>query len=234
MKKALILLLCLVMVVSLAACKSEEAQRVDKMIDDIGEVTLDSNKAIYRAENEVEALSQEDRDQLENVDKLKAMHEEYDYLKLKTKAEKVEKLIGEIKEEITLSSGNAIDKAREAYEKLTTKEKELVENYDVLKKAQEKLEELRITHTEELINEIGEVSLDSSCKYRIERAEEAYNKLSITGQGKVSNIDTLTEARQTYDHLEFEHDMHENYQYMKQLQKDNPGIYYGNGVPYGN
>lgn len=199
MKKAIILLLCLVMVLSLAACKSEEAQRVDKLIDDIGEVTLDSNKAIYNAEKEVENLAEEDRNQLENVEKLESMHEEYEYLKHKSKAEKVEKLISGLEEEITLSSATPIEKAQKAYDKLPDVEQKMVENYDVLEAAQEKLSEIKAKKVEELIDKIGEVSLSS--KADIERAEDVYNNLSSYDQEKVSNRDNLIKAQEKYEYL---------------------------------
>ena len=52
-----------------------------------------------------------------------------------------------------------------------------------------------------LINQIGEVDLDS--EPRIIEAEEAYNKLSDSQKEKVTNYSVLVEARETYDQLAF-------------------------------
>ena len=71
MKKILLWVLAGAMMLSLAACgKSEAAKAVDDQIAAIGEVTLESETAISEAEAAVDALADEDREQLDNVDKL--------------------------------------------------------------------------------------------------------------------------------------------------------------------
>lgn len=68
MKKVIALILVLVMCLSLTACKSKEARNVEKLIDAIGEVTLESESAIISAENAYEALSEEDKAEIENYE----------------------------------------------------------------------------------------------------------------------------------------------------------------------
>ena len=68
-KKILLWALAVSLMLSLAACgKSEAAKAVDDQIAAIGEVTLESEAAISEAEAAVDALSEEDRKQLDNTD----------------------------------------------------------------------------------------------------------------------------------------------------------------------
>ena len=90
MKRLISVVLIMVMILSLYACstnnqvaeptKSLEAVRVDRMIDSIGEVTLDSESKILEAEQAVEALSDEDYSQLEQLQVLKDARAAYNEL----------------------------------------------------------------------------------------------------------------------------------------------------------
>lgn len=68
MKKIIALVLVLVMCLSLTACKSKEARNVEKMIEAIGAVSLESESAIVSAENAYEALTEEDKAEIENYE----------------------------------------------------------------------------------------------------------------------------------------------------------------------
>lgn len=68
MKKIIAIVLVLAMCLSLTACKSKEARNVEKLIETIGEVTLESESAIISAENAYEALSEEDKAEIENYE----------------------------------------------------------------------------------------------------------------------------------------------------------------------
>ena len=82
-KKILLWALAVSLMLSLAACgKSEAAKAVDDQIAAIGEVTLESEAAISEAEAAVEALSEEDRGQLDNADALEQARADYEALVL--------------------------------------------------------------------------------------------------------------------------------------------------------
>ncbi|MBQ7801482.1 MAG: hypothetical protein IJ375_04055 [Oscillospiraceae bacterium] len=106
MKRALSLLLVLMMLLSLCGCKSEEAKNAEALIGAIGEVTLDSEAAILTAEEAYAALSQEDQASVENLTVLTDARVAYDILN----AEGLISAIGEI----TLDSEAAIAAAEEA------------------------------------------------------------------------------------------------------------------------
>lgn len=192
MKRVVALTLCLLVILSLTACKSEEAKRVDKMIDDIGTVTLDSEEAISEAEHAVVSLETEDRDQLENVGKLKEKRQEYTLLVNKEKVEKVESLIENIGE-VSLTNTEKLEEAKTAYNALPKEAKELVSNYNIIEEAESTLSSLRVDDVIALIDSIGKVTKDS--EKAIREAEEAYKALSSDEQNKVTNYSKLTEAR---------------------------------------
>lgn len=68
MKKIIAIVLALSMCLSLTACKSKEARDVEKLIEAIGEVTLEGESTIISAENAYEALEEEDKAEIENYE----------------------------------------------------------------------------------------------------------------------------------------------------------------------
>lgn len=82
MKKVVALILCTVMLMSFCACgKSKEAQNVDDLILAIGEVSIDSASKIKTAEDAYEALSDKDKEKVENYSILESSKSELDKIK---------------------------------------------------------------------------------------------------------------------------------------------------------
>jgi len=68
MKKVFILMLALIMVLGLVGCgKSEEAKAVEELISNIGAVTIESSDTIQTARNSYNALSEEQKNEIENI-----------------------------------------------------------------------------------------------------------------------------------------------------------------------
>lgn len=106
---------------------------------------------------------------------------------------------------VTLESKKAIEEARAAYNKLSENQKKLVNNIEILTKAEAELKKLEeeaaqeeadqkaAKEVEEKINAIGEkITLES--KKAIEAARAAYEKLSEAQKKLVGNLETLTKA----------------------------------------
>jgi hypothetical protein len=129
--------------------KSEEAKLVDEKIEAIGEVNLESNGKILDAQKAVDALSEEDKAQLDNLDDLEEAKKKYDELVAKKAADEVSEKIKKIGE-VTADNLTLVAEADEAYNNLSKQAKEYVKNYNVLKAAKEKAEPLK----EEKINSI--------------------------------------------------------------------------------
>ena len=78
MKKAISLLLALVLCLSLTACgKSEAVKNVEAMIDALGEITLESIDAIRSAEDAYNALTADEQKKVENYKSLTAARDAY-------------------------------------------------------------------------------------------------------------------------------------------------------------
>ena len=177
MKKVIILILTVVLLVSLCACgKSENAKVCEDLISKIGEVTLDSDQAIKVAEEAYDALSDEEKGQIEkSAEKLTASRETYNQLLIDEKLGDVADMIDAIGD-VTLDSEKAIISAEDAFDALSDEEKEII------KESGEKLEASRAAYDTmvmeqhasaviDSIDAIGDVTLDA--KSAIEESRRA-------------------------------------------------------------
>ena len=105
--------------------------------------------------------------------------------------------------EVTLESGDAIDAARTAYDKLPEAKKALVDNYEKLTAAEEAYTALvdaaAAKAVDDLIDAIGEVTLESGDAIKAARA--AYDTLTDTQKELVKNYEKLTAAEEAYTAL---------------------------------
>ena len=105
--------------------------------------------------------------------------------------------------EVTLDSGDAIDAARTAYDKLPEAKKVLVDNYEKLTAAEEAYTALvdaaAAKAVDDLIDAIGEVTLESGDAIKAARA--AYDALTDTQTELVKNYEKLTAAEEAYTAL---------------------------------
>ena len=105
--------------------------------------------------------------------------------------------------EVTLDSGDAIDAARTAYDKLPEAKKALVDNYEKLTAAEEAYTALvdaaAAKAVDDLIDAIGEVTLESGDAIKAARA--AYDELPEAKKALVDNYEKLTAAEEAYTAL---------------------------------
>ena len=201
--------------------------RVDAVIgkiDAIGEVTLGSLADIQAAEAAYEALSDDEKDRVENYQTLLDARDEYEALKAaadKEEADKaaalgVDNMIAALGEEdITLESEADIKAARAAYEALTEDQKAYVNNLAALDAAEATLEGLKadkaaIDEVIDAISQIGEVVYPDS-KDAIDAAQAAYDNLADNLKDRVTNYYVvLTAAQQKYEALEADYNAVQN------------------------
>ncbi len=184
-----------------------------KLIDEIGEVTLDSGEAIRAARDAYDKLTESEKQRVSNYQTL--IDAEAKYAEL-TKAAADEAAANAVEEKIaaigtvTLDSKDAIQAARAAYDALTDAQKELVDNYQLLTDAETAYAELVKTVEDEaaakavadMIDAIGTVTLDSEEK--ITAARKAYDALSDVQKALVSNRDKLEAAEKKLAELKDE------------------------------
>ena len=169
---------------------------VIEKIDAIGEVTLESEEAIVAARAAYEALTEAQKAQVTNYDKLTAAEARLANLKAAKPVDDMIDAIGEV----TLESEDAIAAARAAYEALTEAQQAEVKSYDKLTAAEARLAVLKPAKpVEKLIDAIGEVTLGSESA--IAAARTAYDNLTEAQQAEVKNYDKLTAAEGAYARL---------------------------------
>ena len=167
----------------------QAADAVEKLIDAIGTVTLDSEEAIKAARGAYDALTEEQKAQVGNYQTLLDAEAKLADLKAVDAVEKLIDAIGTV----TLDSEEAIKAARGAYDALTDAQKEQVGNYQTLLDAEVKLADLQAADAvEKLIDAIGTVTLDS--EEAIKAARGAYDALTEEQKAQVGNYQTLLDA----------------------------------------
>ncbi len=113
-------------------------------------------------------------------------------------AQQVDGLISSIGE-VSLESKDAIEEAEGALLALEEKEREQVENEELLIEARSTY---NVLHVEKCISDIGEVSEESETA--IKSAKEAYEELSEKERALVKNIDKLSAAEQNLKEIHAE------------------------------
>ena len=154
-------------------------------IEALATITLESESAIAQCENVYSSLSDGEKNQISNIEKLTSARAVYDVLK------KIDSL-----GVITLDSETLIVDAEQSYSQLTGTQKNAISNYSTLTAARSQYNVLVVI---KLIDDIGTVSLDS--KDEIDAAESACSSLNYTQKNQVTNYSTLTDARSKYDVL---------------------------------
>jgi hypothetical protein len=78
LKKLIGLFLVFILVLGLAGCgKSDEVKNVERQIEGLGTITIDSESVIIEAEQAYNALSEDEKERVENYDKLVTAREEF-------------------------------------------------------------------------------------------------------------------------------------------------------------
>ena len=182
--------------------REEEQILIDRYI-------ADGIKCIAAAETKEEVAGYL-ADALANIKDLPTASE-YQAEEDKAAADNVKSLINQIGEVVlTAYCKMSIDTARAAYDDLTDAQKTLVDNYDVLVKAEKDFAELAggtpdihdaalAAIVDRLIGDIGEVSADRGAA--IETARAAYNSLTAVQKILVTKYRELTDAEEAYDRL---------------------------------
>ena len=200
------------------------ANAVIEEIDAIGKVeyTDACKNKIDAANTAYDALTDEQKTLVTNLDVLTTAKQTYDNLKAaaeKLAADKAmaDPVIAKIdaigKVEYTDACKDKIDAASSAYKALTADQKALVTNLDVLTTAKQTYDNLKAA-AEKLaadkaaavpviakINAIGNVEYTETCKDKIDDANTAYEALTEDRKALVTNLNVLTNAQQTYDNL---------------------------------
>ena len=194
-----------------AAAEQERIDRaaaaaVDSLIDEIGDVTLESKQAIETARAAYDNLTPTQKTYVTKLDTLTAAEAAYKALVDQKAADDVIEKINEIGK-VTLESKTAIEAARAAYNALTNDQKLLVENYNVLTAAEAELARLEAeakdkadreaaAQVDEMIERLFPVTRYSGPAIRMARA--AYEALTEDQKALVTRYNDLVRAEKEY------------------------------------
>ena len=178
------------------------AAAVDSLVDEIGDVTLDSKQAIETARAAYDNLTPTQKTYVTKLNTLTAAEAAYKNLVDQKAADDVMEKINEIGE-VTLDSKTAIEAARAAYNALAPDQKPLVENYNVLTDAEAELARLEAeakyeadlaaaAQVDEMIERLFPVNRYSGPAIRMARA--AYDALTEDQKALVKHYDDLVKA----------------------------------------
>ena len=237
MKRAVWILIIAGMCLSLCACsKSEAATKVDNMISEIGEVTLESGAKITAAEEAADELKESEYKQLEQISALKEARKIYDQLMEEKRIEENKTEIAELESAIdsigtvTLEQESVISDIRKQYNRANKEVQAGVTNYKILEQAEEQLSNLKVQNVINLIDQIGQVTLNS--EETINTAKSTYNKLSSDEKTRVTNYDSVEAASQKLQELKMEKRV-KNIVRVTKLQVSKPNSVGGVRVPIG-
>ena len=215
MKKAIALLLTVIMCFSLCACgKSAAVSAFENQVVALGVVTLDSESAIVAAEDAYTVLSSKDKEAAaESKALLDSKRADLDELVEAQKQAELEAAVNPVIElidaigTVTADSDAAITAAENAFAALTAEQQALVgDAADVLIASREAYEAAVAALAEEHANAassaiaaIGAVTLNS--KDLIDAAQNLYNALTAEEKALVTNYGELENAIAQYDNL---------------------------------
>ena len=205
MKRAFsISVLLLSLCVLLTACG--KVRNAEKLIDDIGEVSVDSGPQIEAAERAIAELDADQQAKIKNLDLLEEAKLQYaDALEIKKENdEKIKRVENRIQNigTVTIDSWSVISMARKEYNALDSDLQEAVPNKETLFEAERTFEALAIQTVTDEIEQIGTVSLER--EDAIISAKKAYEKIDESIQKKIENREALFAAEDELIQLKVE------------------------------
>lgn len=187
-------------------CACSRVPRAEKLIREIGEVTVDSGPKIEAAEQAIAELDTEQKAKIGNLDLFDEAKRKYaEALEIQKendkKVKRVENRIENIKT-VTIDSWNTISIARREYDALDSDLQESVLNKDKLFESEAAFERLAIQTVTDAIEQIGTVSLES--EDAIIRAKRAYEQIDESIQRKIKSREALFAAEDELIQLKVE------------------------------
>ena len=183
------------------------ADAVDRLIDQIGTVTLESEADITAARTAYDALTEKQKGYVTKLDVLTAAETQLQNLKDAAAAKRVEDMIAALPgvSELALSNEADITAARAAFDALTSAQKARVPNEATLIAAEQRLAELKAEAEQEAADRAAAKSVEDKInalpedltlddKPAVDAAKAAYDALTEKQKGYVS-----PDAKQTLD-----------------------------------
>lgn len=168
----------------------EAANAVIKQINAIGNVTVNSEKAITEARAAFNALDGDAQTLVSNMNVL--LDAEKTLIALQ--AAKIDELVNAIGE-VSMDKAEAVYAALDAYNNSTPDVQQVITTKAALDAARAEIIKLKAENVDALINAIGKVTLKNESK--VTAAQEAFDALRAEEAAAVAGAETLKEAQKT-------------------------------------
>ena len=180
---------------------SNLAKAVEDAINAIGEVTIDSKDKIESARTSYDALNDEQKMLVLNLEVLTTAEAKFAVILInKGKAEAVDAKIDEIGAvTYTDECKEKIDTAKASYNILTAEQKAFVTKLETLTNAEKKY--TNVDYAYKVINSIGSVELTDEFRTTLNNARNIYDALTDDEKALITNLNRLTNAEADYQQL---------------------------------
>lgn len=182
--------------------RSAEVRDLQKEINAIGEVTLDTARYIELARENYDRLQPNDKERVKNLAMLETAEEQYALLVTKKNAADFDAQTAKLGD-ITLDSEEMINNLRSAYNALSQEEKGYVTSEKSLVNAEEQLRMLhlqqRAEKADERIAALGEITLGSD--KALEAVYDEVSELPQEVRSLMKNLPLLKEKQDTLEKL---------------------------------
>lgn len=131
MKKAILIPILILFLIICSGCTSKEAKEVINGIDSLGEITLESYSYLNDLNSKYNALSDEDKQDVDNYKILEEANSKYNQLKYADINSRIETA----SQTVTASSLSELEELKREYDKLSDDGKKQITNYKILEDA---------------------------------------------------------------------------------------------------
>ncbi len=209
------LLLLVIALVAINGSKSGDVRRLEKEIDQIGEVSPASEAQIDQLMDDFNQLSDSERAQVENAD---ALAEAEAQLRAMQEAGQFDRGV-EALGAVSLDSAEDISALRARYDAMDDLARSYVTAEGKLSQAEAELQNMAAAELDRQILALGDVTLDS--KESLDALRAAYDQADPAVQKLVSNLSVLEEAEAAWQELKENGDYDEVQQLYKAREWEN-------------
>lgn len=174
-----------------------KADAVSADINEIGSVTIDSDREIKDVRTEYDALSEEQQKLVLNYSTLTEAENEISTIQVQDLVKRIDELGNT--EVVNAAIKASLTGIKDDYDAMDSEQQQLISNYNLFQEAYEKYRENSVSECIRAIDAIGEITLEDTSA--LDAAITAYQNVLTTDIGKITNKDVLLNAEDTLEAL---------------------------------
>ena len=167
-----------------------KADAVSADINEIGSVTIDSDREIKDVRTEYDALSEEQQKLVLNYSTLTEAENEISTIQVQDLVKRIDELGNT--EVVNAAIKASLTGIKDDYDAMDSEQQQLISNYNLFQEAYEKYRENSVSECIRAIDAIGEITLEDTSA--LDAAITAYQNVLTNDIGKLTNKDVLLNA----------------------------------------